>query len=210
MKKRKQHHVWKAYLRAWATNEKLWVLQDGRIRTADIADVAVQRDFYKLNALTPADAEFIRKYWIEPLHPSSRRVNENYLSMFSAWATMRENLSDAQAVANPAYVQFLEEQIVNAEEEFHSEMENRAAPLVQTARGGDISFYGKDDHAISFIHFLCVQHFRTSGMKRRVVERFKANLDIDISRCWNIMSQYWPPAPGAAYFWIGNSALLSC
>lgn len=52
MKKRKQHHVWKAYLRAWATKEKLWVLQDRRIRTADIADVAIQRDFYKLNALT--------------------------------------------------------------------------------------------------------------------------------------------------------------
>jgi hypothetical protein len=72
-----------------------------RIRSADIEDVDVHQDFYKLNALPPADVEFIQQICVGALHPSSRRVNENYLFMFSAWATIRKNLSDTRIICAP-------------------------------------------------------------------------------------------------------------
>ena len=53
--KHRQHYVCQAYLRGWATDEKLWVLQYGVIRRAPTRDVAVKRHFYKLQALTNTD-----------------------------------------------------------------------------------------------------------------------------------------------------------
>lgn len=200
MKKRKQHHVWKAYLRAWATKEKLWVLQDGRIRSADIEDVAVQHDFYKLNTLTATDVEFIRKIFIAPLRPHARRVAENYMAMFSMWVTLRESVSDEQAAANPELAKFLEEQIINAEEDFHSGMEERVAPLIETARKGDIGFFGNERHAMILVHFLSVQNFRTSGVKARVIKRFREKMNFDISRSWNIISHILATAVGSSLY----------
>lgn len=200
MKRRKQHHVWKAYLRAWAAKEKIWVLQDGRVRSADIEDVAVQRYFYKLNSLTAADEEFVRTNWIAPLPPTSRRANEQYLFMFSAWSKARAQMTDADVAINPELAQFLDEQIINAEENFHSGVETRAAPLIESARKGSTEFYADPDQAMLFAHFLALQHFRTSGMKTRVVARFRDRLDIDMSRCWNVISHILATALGASLF----------
>jgi hypothetical protein len=186
--KNKQHHVWKAYLRAWATKEKLWVWDEHGIRCNNIEKVAVERHFYKLQLLTPKDIEFIRRYFISPTNPMACKIYEDFLTMFSWPTTARAALSDADVAENPQLAKLLDEMIINIEEDYHCYIENKAAPLIAAARGGDISFFEGGDNAMLFAHFISLQHFRTKGVKDRIVNRFKENLSIDVSRCWNIIS----------------------
>ena len=57
---RRQHHVWRSYLEAWATDAQIFCLQEGRIFRTNVANVGVERDFYKLHMLTDADIQGIR------------------------------------------------------------------------------------------------------------------------------------------------------
>jgi hypothetical protein len=200
MPPRKQHHVWKAYLRAWATNEQLWVLQSQRVFQANMRDVAAERDFYRLNPLTDAEVRFIRTVFIEPLSLGSRRVNENFLIMFALPATLRVRMSKEEVAANPERVTELDEEILNGEERWHANMESRMAPYLEAARHGDISFYKEDKKVGSFLQFLATQHFRTKGIRERVSERFRKRENFDISRCWNVISHIMATALGAALY----------
>lgn len=189
MKKHRHHHVWKAYLRAWATKDRLKVLQDHRIRSAHVNDVAVQRDFYKLHALTRLEIAFIREFWIKGSPPESRHLHEDTLRRLSECARLRDALTEAEASANPQLVTFLDEQVHNAEEDYHSALETRAAPLIEEARTGSISFYNDDSKAILISHFWCLQHFRTAAMRQRVLARStNADPPVDMERCWNVIS----------------------
>jgi hypothetical protein len=189
MKKRRHHHVWKAYLRAWAAKDKIQVLQNNRIRGADLDDVAVEKDFYKLHALTPLEIAFIKKIWIEPSPPEWRQLHDDTLFMFSVWARLKEQLTQAEASASPELAEFLDEQVHNAEEDFHAKLESQAAPLIEAARNGDISFYKDDQNAILISHFVSLQHLRTAAIRKRIVARFeKTSLPVDIARCWNVIS----------------------
>jgi hypothetical protein len=162
--------------------------------------VAVQRDFYKLNLLTDEDIKFIREIFIEPLPEVSRGVSENFLLMFGLWPRQRAALTEAQIEANPELVALIDEQIFNAEEDFHSGVESRAAPLVEAARKGNLSFYEDRDSAITFCHFMCLQHFRTKAIRERTIQRFSSRLNIDISRTWNIISHILAVTAGASLF----------
>jgi hypothetical protein len=185
--KNRQHHVCQAYLRGWATDGKVWVLQGDLLHRAHTKDVAVQNRFYKLQALTDFDIAFIRKF-IEKSPAHSRRSHENFLTMFGMFPTLRARMSKEQAAANPALTAYLDEQIVNAEEEFHSGIETQVAPQLEALRGGDIKFFGNDKQAAQFAHFLALQHFRTIGIKSRALARTQAHADTDISRRWNVLS----------------------
>jgi hypothetical protein len=60
VKKRRQHHVWQRYLKAWASDGQIHCTMDGRIFPTGTTAVAVQHDFYKIGKLTPADVALIR------------------------------------------------------------------------------------------------------------------------------------------------------
>ncbi len=177
------------------------VLQDNRIRSANVNDVAVQRDFYKLHALTPSEIAFIRTFWIEHSPPESRDLHEDTLRRLSVWAILREALTEAQASANPQLVALLDEQVHNAEEDYHSVLETRAAPLIKAARKGDLCFYDDDGNAILISHFICLQHFRTAALRRRVLARCATlNLPADMERCWNVISHILAANVGLTLF----------
>jgi hypothetical protein len=197
--KNRQHHVSQMYLRGWATDGKVWVLQGDLLHRAQTKDVAVQNRFYKLQALTDSDIAFIRAF-IDKSPPSSRRAHENFLTMFGMLPTLRAKMPDELVAANPELVAFFDEQIVNAEEEFHSGMESRVAPLIESLRNGDTGFFTDDKLAIQFAHFLALQHFRTSGTKARAVGRIKDRTDTDISRCWNILSHVFASNVGLTFY----------
>ena len=76
---RQQHHVWRSYLGAWATNDKIFCLQDGEIIRPNIKGVAVERDFYKLETVTSRDIEGIRLV-VGKTFKSAQRVNENFIT----------------------------------------------------------------------------------------------------------------------------------
>ena len=90
MKKRKQHHVWKSYLRAWAHEEKIFCLQSGRVFESNICDVAVERDFYKLPTLSKEDIGYIRLLIGKSPNPATR-LYKDFLMLFSIFGWLKDN-----------------------------------------------------------------------------------------------------------------------
>ncbi|MEN6488758.1 MAG: DUF4238 domain-containing protein, partial [Smithella sp.] len=115
------------------------------------------------------------------------------------WANIRQSLPEA-VTTNQDFANFLDKQIINAEEEWHSGLESSARPLIDAARHRDISFYQNDSDCIFFLQFLSVQHFRTSGIKSRTLEAFKYRSNIDLSRCWNVLSHILATNLGSSLF----------
>ncbi len=50
-KKKKQHFVWRKYLKGWSENDSIYCLMDGRIFKPGLMGVGQERYFYKLKEL---------------------------------------------------------------------------------------------------------------------------------------------------------------
>ena len=109
-------------------------------------------------------------------------------------------MTEAEAAANPELTAFYDEQIINLEEEFHSGIEASVAPQIQSMRQGDASFFTDEKLVTGFCHFLAVQHFRTSGMKTRVLARSVLPPEISLEKCWNILSHIMASNVGMTFY----------
>lgn len=57
--KRRQHHVWQHYLKAWASDGSVHCLREGRIFSAGTTTLAVENYFYRLPELSAGDYRLI-------------------------------------------------------------------------------------------------------------------------------------------------------
>jgi len=124
---RRQHHVWRSYLEAWATDEKIFCLQDGKTFNPNVANAAVQRDFYKLHTLTDADVKGIRLFFKDS-PPVAKPVIENFIAMFGLAGRLKELLA-----SNPATASDIDKYMIMAEEEFHAQLEGNVTAQVSAA-----------------------------------------------------------------------------
>ena len=51
-KKRRNHYVWKHYLRPWSVRHKIWCLIKNEMIEKRLDDIAVEKDFYGFLYLT--------------------------------------------------------------------------------------------------------------------------------------------------------------
>ena len=184
MKKRLQHHVWKSYLRAWAHDEKIFCLQSGRIFESNISKVAVERDFYKLPSLSKKDIEYIKLLIGESRNPATR-LYKDFLVLFLILGWLKDN-PPPHMTSDPGFESLIDQQIINAEEDFHSSIESNMMPVLNAIKQRDISFYNDDEQCMKFLHFLSLQLFRTKGTMERVIKK-PYPADFNIGNCWNIL-----------------------
>lgn len=185
MKKRRQHHVWQHYLKPWSYDGKIYCLRGGVIFATNTVNVAVERDFYKLQKLTAGDVRLLQNLIIEPSHPLAKRHHEHLLMQFTLPARFVEQ-SRALLGNTEQIDDLLDEYQTNALEDYHFNIENSFLPILDDILKGDLSFYSDDDRCIRFFHFICTQHMRTKGVKERSVERVMDRNGQDLSRIWNI------------------------
>jgi hypothetical protein len=184
MKKRRQHHVWKSYLRAWAKDEKIFCLQNGRIFESNISSVGVERDFYKLPTLSKKDFEYIKILIGKSPNPLTR-LHKDFLILFSIFGWLKENPPPHMA-SDAEFESLIDQQIINTEEDFHSSIESNMSSIMDAIRRRDISFYNDDEQCGKFLHFLSLQLLRTKGVRERVVAKLYPD-DFNIGNCWNIL-----------------------
>ena len=186
MKKRRQHHVWQRYLQSWTVDDKLFCLRDGRIFVAGTHDVAVDRDFYKLQVLTDEDIKLIKWLVVDAAtHELSKRHHTDLLTSFAA--PLRFVEKNRSAFKNVESIdEYIDEYQTNAMEDYYGRMEQSFLPTLEDVLRGNLSFYEDGNRCIGFLHFIITQHMRTKRTREKTIEILRSKSNIDFSRCWNI------------------------
>ena len=181
---RRQHHVWRSYLEAWATKGKVFCLQNGRVFKVDTKNVAVERDFYKLQTLTNVDIKGIR-LMMKDMPSSAKPILENFLTMFALPGRLKSALAKSD---DPIIRSQLEYEIINAEERYHALLEGNIKPIYDAIKLKDLSFYDDPQLCGQFVHFLSLQNLRTKGVREKVIARTPEQLGFSVERCWNVLT----------------------
>jgi hypothetical protein len=186
VKKSRQHHVWQQYLRAWATDGRLYCLQNGRVFGAGTAVLGLGRDFYKVDALTDKDIELIKLLaFPKNQHPKLRENNARYLRYALALANAAGSSAEAE---NEELDEHIDAYNTNVVDNHHTFFEDGFAPLLAQSLRLDIGWYENGLNRITFLTFISAQNLRTRRVRDATIARMRDRMGLDISRIWNILA----------------------
>lgn len=174
--KRRHHHVWRKYLRAWTIEDAIWCRQGNRVFRTNTPAVAVEKDFYKLQRLTTHDVELLKH-----LIPQHHLFGRDYDVL------LRVLMTDFISTSAPDNNKAMTEWAFTAIENHHSRIETSFIPSLNETLKGDISFYDDTEMALPFLHYLAAQWMRTKGAKERAIGRCETYDNVDLSRIWNLL-----------------------
>ncbi len=166
MRKTRQHHVFRYYLKPWAEDDQVWVLERGKIFQSNITNVAVEKEFYKLQEITREDIDLVKAVAIDssPKHLQSRCAE--FVEMFFVPVEARRRIDPGDARYAELRVE-LDEVIVNLEEDFHGRIEDSLVPALKDMSDGKVDFYfdGPACSAVSTCHMpsVCEDQEDTGG-----------------------------------------------
>jgi len=188
MKKRKQHYVWRYYLRSWSENEKIFCLRDGKIFESNLMGVANKRDFYRLKELNLDDIKFIKKFAIDPSPPHLQKLHYNLIKQFNSIPFELKSYVDSKGIDDSKLKGEIDKAINNLEEDLHGGIESSAIKYIDSILREDIKFFNTDEGKMEFIYFLCVQYMRTQKIKLSVLNATSVNKSINTEKIWNVLS----------------------
>jgi len=190
---KRQHYVWRHYLRPWADNESIWAYlkEPNKIIKSDLMGVAQERYFYKLVDFTDAEENFLEKY-IEHSSPQLvKDLNFDFLRLFTSTSKLKKALD---ATTNPAvdkekYIEEIRKLEINLMEVGHGKMEALGQKLLTYRSLNDLKTIEQDDYLFDAIMFLCFQYFRTKSMRKSALKSFVGGKYEELAnKSWNILS----------------------
>lgn len=164
MKKRKQHYVWKYYLKPWLIDGKLYCLRKKKIFFTEPSNILQETDFYRLSELNEIEIDFLRRLIDETFYETSG-INATWIQMFMMIFSLKNN-KDTRIAKDK-----LDIAINNLEEDLHGLIESLGIEMLDALRNGDSSFYKIESKMMEFNYFLSVQYMRTKKMKTRFIEK---------------------------------------
>lgn len=194
--KHKQHYVFQAYLKNWATNDQIWCCRNKNNRfLTNTINIAQERNFYRVKDLNTDEEKFIlmflhnqpqeiidimRKHmeiYRKPLswQQGVKGFNSAIKSTFYKNRPIPKNVNDAFI-----YVERFAEAAVNDMiEDIYCDEEGELITMLNLLTQGDVSFYYQpyhkpdmlfDDSKRAFLYYVCSQHFRTKAARSRLIE----------------------------------------
>jgi hypothetical protein len=191
--KKRQHYVWRNYLRSWSENDNIWThfKELNKTERPNLMGVAQERYFYRLIDFT-VDEEVFLKLFVENIsHPSVKDFNLDFFRMFTINRELKKALEQNK---NPLInVAYFEEEIrkieINLMEDAHTKMENMGEKLINYRNLEDLKTILHDDYHFDALMFLCFQYFRTRKMKNAVLKEHKGSKhEVLMEKSWNILS----------------------
>jgi hypothetical protein len=185
-RKRRHHYVWQQYLRAWSLDGAVVCLREGAIFSTGTPVVAVETDFYQMKELNREEIAFIQSTYTQHPSPLLRKLNEGWLRAFLGPTAIRD-LKQAGASLSDRLARELRDAASNSQEDLHAAIERRGAPYLVQLSSGDLSFLRHYDDRATFLHFLCVQYFRTAKLRSDVAKALAGATTIRARNVWDPM-----------------------
>ena len=159
-KKRRQHYVWQYYLKPWTTGEKLWCRRLSEVFQTSTKNVAVKKDYYRLDEMEEDDLRFVRRMVLEGLPPVARELGEAWVPLFTDLFRFKAEFQ-ASGSTDTRVARQLDTSINNLEEDLHAKVEADAVSHLDSLRSREIGFLRDGDALSSFLFFLAMQYVRT-------------------------------------------------
>lgn len=141
--KKKQHYIWKYYLRSWTLNNKIWCGRNGKCFPTALENIGQKRFFYKAEPLNELEKKLVMNF-INDRHPSSYEASLSMLNIYELCSKSNE------------YIQ------KTGIEDYHTEIEHKAIDIMKLVCEKDISWLECKKRKIDFSIFLGVQYSRTN------------------------------------------------
>jgi hypothetical protein len=98
--KKRQHYVWRHYLRPWADNESIWTYfkELDKIVKPGLMGVAQEKYFYRLEDFTDDEITFLENFVDKTSPPVLKSLNSDFLTLFTSTSPLKRQL---EANTNP-------------------------------------------------------------------------------------------------------------
>ena len=163
--KKLHHYVPRFYLKAWAEDDMVYSLRDGKILRSNVRNVAAENYFYRLRELSAADITFIRNVAIADSPESLKPDLERLLRILSLPHVTRRR-AEASAMATPGLLAAVDNLITEMGENMHTSIEEVFKPYLDAMLAGDLGFYAQPVHVARFFWGIAAQYLRTNQIKR--------------------------------------------
>lgn len=157
--KKRQHYVWKHYLKPWSINGKIWCKRDGKIFNTSLENIAQKRFFYHSSPLNQFEENLIINL-IKKMHSTSHQM---HLSSYGIYKATSEGIDYFKK---------------NGIEDYHSVVEGMAVEIIESLQVKDLSMLNNKQNKIGFCHFLGMQYTRTNRNQTNLVKQFETLPDI--------------------------------
>ncbi len=152
--------------------------------------VAAQNHFYRLNEISPEDAEFIENLIIKDSPAGLKESHRFLLRAFTLPHVAKRKLEErrrlieesGEVVDEDAFresMAYIDRQIVEMNENYHTSIENLFQPILESMKAGALTFFDDPHQKYAFYYSLSVQYARTnhvggasSNMKKEDFERY--------------------------------------
>ena len=185
-KKKKQHYVWRRYLKPWQVESKIVCMRNKKniFSTSDLMNIGQQSYFYKVNKLSPEDIEFVRGMFLSDV---SEFVDSVYSRLFSLFLNI-EKLDKLKVDSTDDKLETLRKNYANnLEEEIQSEIESQGDKYLGELLNGNTTFFNEEVGAAHFINFICMQYLRTKKHHDNLVNMVTGPDKEKIIKCANLI-----------------------
>lgn len=184
--KKNQHYVFRAYLKHWSQNDKIFCLRHGRIFRPNLTGVACERFFYRLEALNPREVKLIENGLIQNTSEPLKSALRDFVALHSFAPTLRTRVTPR---TDPKFVTALDNMIKNGGEDYHQLIEGSLLVFLRRMLAGETDFYLDPEEAANFIYALCVQFTRTKQVREAAVAQLGTEFQgCDVRRVTAVLS----------------------
>lgn len=135
--------------------------------------VAAQNYFYRLNEISPEDAEFVEKVLIEDSPEGLKESHRLLLRAFTLPHIAKRSLEERKGILEKSgkvvnedafreSMALIDQQIVELNENYHTSIENMFQPILKSMKAGDLTFLDDPEKRFAFYYGLSVQYARTN------------------------------------------------
>ena len=200
--KNKQHYVFQAYLKNWYNDKKqvcVFKKSERKIFNTTTVNILHEHQMYKIQELNNDEKEFL-ELLMTVMHLNNAdksEMREHIKAYLLPYAN--QDIVEALKTINPIpdghplniEIQqefkkldgLIKEQMVNSEEDFLSDYETDGKKWIDMLIAGDMGFYYSENQTVSgielpseradFLNFICIQYFRTAGMRRQITDNIQ-------------------------------------
>ena len=148
--KKRQHYVWKNYLKPWALNNKIWCKRKGKIFNTSSDNIGSECYFYLTKPLNYTEQDFLVNLIKNQFPQENHYLIFQELVLYCCFSDSSDDFTSKNALEN-----------------YYSDLEGKAVPVFNFLYKKDCSFLSDHDIKVFFLHFIALQYNRTKCMQER-------------------------------------------